>query len=405
LLVQLLKHIIKLDPSMASQTWTLLDTDHDAAIETFHLTAADVSGAPKDFSVASRRLTGGLRDGVNVLEIHNGAWGFTVVPTRGMSIHRASLGDFEIGWRSPVRGPVHPKFVGLWAPHGIGWLDGFDELLVRCGLESNGPPVFDEQGRLKHPLHGRIANQPAHRVELTVDSQSGEITLRGEVDESRLFHNKLRLTTTIRTRFDERGLRIRDEIANLSAQPGELQLLYHINLGQPLLTPGAKVVVPLKVLVPQTPHAAKGLSWWDSYREAEPGFAEHVFHTEPAADAQGNTRALLRGAGGDQGVGVRFNVRQLPLFTLWKSLQPAADGYVTGLEPSINYPNPRVFEQENGRVAVLAPGEGRAFDVALEVYPDAASVAAAEAAIARLQAGVKPTIYDEPKRPWCAAGR
>ncbi len=395
--------------AMTARTWTLLDVEADVALDELRVSAADVAGATQGFQVIARRLTGGLRDGVDVVEIHNGACRFTVVLSRGMSIHRASLGELEIGWRSPVRGPVHPKFVGLWAPHGIGWLDGFDELLVRCGLESNGPPVFDEAGRLKHPLHGRIANQPAHRVELAVDAQAGEIILRGEVDESRLFHNKLRLTTTLRTRWGEAGFRVRDEITNLSAQPGELQLLYHVNFGQPLVTPGAKVALPLKTLVPQTPQAAAGLSWWDSYREAEPGFAEHVFHTEPAADAEGNTQVLLRGADGERGfglrgIGLRWNVRQLPLFTLWKSLQPSADGYVTGLEPSINYPNARAFEKANGRVAVLAPGESRVFDLALEIYPDAASISAAQSAIARLQAGTKPTIHDRPKRPWCEAG-
>src|SRR5262249_37575904 len=145
---------------MAAKTWMLLDVDRDAAQETLHVTAADVSGAPPKFAVVARRLVGGLRDGVEVIEINNGTCRFTVLPTRGMRIPGAWAGDLEIGWRWPVRGPVHPKFVGLWAPHGIGWLDGFDELLVRCGLESNGPPVFDEHYRLKHPLHGRIANQP-----------------------------------------------------------------------------------------------------------------------------------------------------------------------------------------------------------------------------------------------------
>ena len=32
-------------------------------------------------------------------------------------------------------------------PGGLGWLEGFDELFVRCGLDSNGPPLFDAQGR------------------------------------------------------------------------------------------------------------------------------------------------------------------------------------------------------------------------------------------------------------------
>ena len=50
----------------------------------------------------------------------------------------------ELGWKSPVHGPVHPNFVPLNEPSGLGWLDGFDELFVRCGLESNGAPDFDD---------------------------------------------------------------------------------------------------------------------------------------------------------------------------------------------------------------------------------------------------------------------
>jgi galactose mutarotase-like enzyme len=303
-----------------------------------------------------------------------------------------------------VRGPVHPKLVGLWVPHGIGWLDGFDELFARCGLESNGPPVFDDAGRLKHPLHGRIANQPAHRVELSIDTETGEIALFGEVDEARLFHNKLRLTTSISTKFNEPGFQVRDEIENISREPGELQLLYHINFGQPLLEPGAKVVLPVQTLVPQTEHAANGLSRWDTYFEPEPGFAEHVYHIELAADADGRTQALLHNAAKARGVSLHFDKRQLPLFTLWKSMQPPEDGYVTGLEPAINYPNPRAFEKENGRVARLAPGERRAFEISLQIHGDEASVSGSAAEIARLQKGVIPQLHHKPMRPWAMAG-
>ena len=31
-------------------------------------------------------------------------------------------------------GPVNPAFVNLSGLGGLGWLDGFDELLARCGL-------------------------------------------------------------------------------------------------------------------------------------------------------------------------------------------------------------------------------------------------------------------------------
>ena len=45
---------------------------------------------------------------------------------------------------------------------------------------------------------------------------------------------------------------------------------------------------------------------------------------------------------------IKFNKRQLPCFTLWKNRQAAVDGYVTGLEPATNYPNPKPFEKEKG---------------------------------------------------------
>src|SRR5262245_18970435 len=129
-------------------------------------------------------MHGGLSDGVEVVQVNNGALKFDILPTRGMGIWKAWLDGVEFGWRSPVRGPVHPAFVDLGEPSGLGWLDGFDELLVRSGLESNGAPEFDEKtGRLKFPLHGRIANKPAHDVDVSVDGESGEIRVTGVVEE------------------------------------------------------------------------------------------------------------------------------------------------------------------------------------------------------------------------------
>ena len=44
---------------------------------------------------------------------------------------------------------------------------------------------------------------------------------------------------------------VSDEITNLSAELGELELLYHINFGLPLLTPGATLVLPVKKIAPR----------------------------------------------------------------------------------------------------------------------------------------------------------
>src|SRR4051812_33136090 len=119
---------------MAIKTWKLTDAPADVFNDAFEVAAGELAGAAQSFSVRKRTLRGGLRDGVEIVEIDNGQFQFSLLPTRGMGLWRAALGDLPVGWNSPVKGPVHPKFVPVAEPSGLGWLDGFDELLCRCGL-------------------------------------------------------------------------------------------------------------------------------------------------------------------------------------------------------------------------------------------------------------------------------
>jgi galactose mutarotase-like enzyme len=387
---------------MAKRSWTLTDVTEDLYLDEIAISPDDIEGPATGYSVTKRTLRGGLREGVEVVEVDNGAFRLVVLPTRGMGVWCAMLGDLRLGWQSPVKGPVHPSLVRVSEASGLGWLDGFDELLVRCGLESNGAPEFHDNGTLRYGLHGKIANIPAHKVELTVDGDSGEISLTGVVDETRLFFNKLRMTSTYTTRVGQPGMTLTDTVTNISAEPGELELLYHVNFGLPLLDPGSKVVLPVKKMAPRDAEAVGNLSQWDTYGPETPGSAEAVFFFDLAGDAQGRTRAVLRNAAGDQGVSLGFRTSQLPCFTLWKNRQAAIDGYVTGLEPAINFPNVKSFEKGKGRVAVLAPGESRSFELTMEVHPDAAGVQAAEQAVAQLQQGVTPEILQQPDPEWSA---
>ena len=234
---------------MAKKSWTLIDAavnPHESVcVDPLTLEPADI-GVP-NCRIEMQTLHGGMRDGVRLLTVDNGRLLVAIVPDRGMGIwklwpHGANGNEWQIGWNSPVRGPVHPKFVPIGEPSGLGWLDGFDELLCRCGLYSNGAPDFDERGVLRHPLHGRIANRPAHWLSVECDPVAGEIRVTGVVDECRFHFQKLRLTSTIRMRADETRVDIVDEVTNLSGAAGEMQLLYHINFGPPLVEPGSRLL-------------------------------------------------------------------------------------------------------------------------------------------------------------------
>ena len=153
--------------------WVVTDVEHDLFVPELALGPDDLGPKAPGCSMTKRVLQGGLRSGVDVVEVDNGLLRFVVVPTRGMGIRRAQCGDVRLGWDSPVRGPVHPALVRLDEPDGLGWLAGFDEMLVRCGLEYNGGPEFHPSGILRYGLHGRIANTPAHKVTLAVDPVTG----------------------------------------------------------------------------------------------------------------------------------------------------------------------------------------------------------------------------------------
>lgn len=384
--------------------WTLLDTEnrvyHEAVSrhgDSFSPALAGREGA-SDLGFRWTRLSGGLCDGVDLLEVDNGPWTVYVLPTRGMSVWRIQ-GEMSLGWRSPVRGPVNPAFVPLMDPGGLGWLEGFDELLVRCGLESNGPPLFDEQGRLAAPLHGRIGNRPAHFVGVRFDAETDEIVIDGLVSETRFLIHDLVLHVEYRLPIGERRMRVRDRVANRSGRPAEMQMLYHINVGSPLLAEGARLHVPTVQAAPRDSRAAENAQGWAAYGGPDAGYAEQVYFFDLASDAESMTEALLESPGGERGFGLAWDREELPCFAQWKNTASLDEGYVTGLEPGTNYPNPKPYERDRGRVRKLAPGESVAFELELREYVNREEVDEAAARILDLTPG-DPLIHAEPQRDW-----
>jgi hypothetical protein len=316
-----------------------------------------------------------------------------------MGLWRASLGRDRVGWDSPTKdGPIHPAFVQPHDLGGIGWLEGFDELMVRCGLMNNGAPFRD--GDASHPLHGRIGNIPAWYVAVHVDLEPPyAITVEGRVAESFLFGGGVELTTTYTTTPGSNAVTVRDEFANAKDQPIDMQILYHWNFGPPHLEEGSRFAAPLKTVVPRNPRAVEGLAAYDAYGPPEPGFVEQVYFCELHAEG-GKTAAMIRNRAGDKGVALRYGVDGLPCFSLWKNTGGLRDGYVTGLEPGTNYPNPRPFEKERGRVVTI-PVDGRhVAETTLEVLTGRDAVAAVEADIARIQAQGAPVVHPKPCEPF-----
>ena len=406
---------------MSHPHWVLTDVEKRIHLPEFHVAAQGAPHSPEaarwfpgnsNWSIQKTRLQGGVSDGVEVLTVNNGALEFSLLPTRGMGVWRGQYGDLPIGWNSPAAMPVHPAFVNQNDRGGLGWLSGFNELLCRCGLESNGPPGIDlipnNQGNpteMQVTLHGKIANIPAHYVDVSVTpGEKGKICVTGIVDEALLFGPRLRLKATYETVPGSNSFVLIDEVTNLRGVPAELELLYHTNVGGPFLEKDARVVAPVMEMAPRDGRAGADIATWETYLGPTPGYSEQVYFFDLAASKSGDTVVLLRNAHGEKGVSLRFNKANLPHFTLWKNTQAEADGYVTGLEPGTNFPNLKTYERQQGRVIVLQPGQSYTTRLEFHVHSTAAQVAAVEAEIKDLQDRVQTRIHPNPQRKFTPVG-
>jgi hypothetical protein len=352
------------------------------------------------WTIRKYTLHGGRQEGVEVISIEHEGLRLQVSPTRGMSILRVDRGETRLGWDSPVKEIVHPRTIDLQSRGGLGWLEGFNEWMVRCGLEWAGHPgrdrFIDNTGaaaEMDLTLHGRVGNLPASEVELLIDPQPPHrLRLRGRIDE-RSFHGpKLELWTEVSTEPGSPILRIADSIQNHGASAQEFELIYHANFGPPLLEEGARFVGAIKEVTPFNAHAAQSLTKFAEYEGPRKGFVEEVYLISQLTDKRKEAMAMLRNRVGDQAVLMTYSPDELPWLTLWKNTADLADGYVTGIEPGTSSPANRSVERAAGRLPILGPSEIRHFHLEVRILTNSTEVAAVEEVIQDLQKR-QPTVF------------
>jgi len=381
----------------------LIDVENGIYIDEWSLSSRELQ-VGGDWRIEKRRLYGGVSDGVDIITVDNGKLSFVVVPTRGMSIWKGEYEGVFLGWNSPVRSLVHPFNINLEAKGGLGWLDGFNEMVVRCGLEYFGPPgkdvIIDDTGskaEVMLTLHGRIANIPASTVKVKVHGGSPvKLEIEGVVYESSMSGSNLKMSSSIITMAGSNSFTISDTIENLRGVPSEMQILYHCNFGPPVLEEGSRFVAPIKKLAPRDPVAADGVEQFNVYGPPTPGFVEQVYYMDLLADDKGETLAVLTNSNGDKAVSISYSVKELPYFTLWKNTVSIEDGYVTGLEPGTSFPNVKPFERSRGRVINLQPGEKFHSGITVSIHLGREAVRKVLSRIDEIRGAVQPEIFKRP---------
>jgi hypothetical protein len=365
---------------LTAPDWVLLDAA--TAPQEWQITSDDLGlKIPTPFSIRQRLLHGGRQEGSIVIDIDTGAMKISVVPTRGMNVLEAVAVDVRMGWDSPVDEVVNPAFIDLAESGGLGWLQGFNELVARCGYQWMGHPGLDQGVMLS--LHGLASNTPASKVVLSIDKQPPYgIRLMGQWKEQAFKQANFLIAAELYTQAGAQSFRLHDTLTNQGDYAKEYQALYHNNFGPPLLEPGARFRAPIKQVSPFNNRAAQELDDWQSYASPARNYGETVYNVVPYGDEQDNSLAVLHNAAGTLGVSVGFNLQQLPCFTLWKNTDTLGEGYVTGLEPGTSFAYNRSLQRAIDLVPTIGPHEQRHFDL---TYTWLASKAAVEEALQRVE--------------------
>jgi Domain of unknown function (DUF4432) len=384
---------------------TLTSVTDNVHVDEWELTAGEVVAGAQGCSIRKLTLHGGRQEGVDVIVVDNGKLKFSVCPTRGMGVLSVTMGDIFLGWNSPVKEIVHPKLINLQGRGGLGWLEGFNEWMVRCGLESAGHSGVDrfinkvgDEATMELTLHGKIANIPASEVEVVIDPEPPHrLRVRGRVEERMFYGPKLVLEAEISTVPGSNEFQLADLIVNDGEDEQEFQIIYHANFGPPLLEEGSTFAAAVERVTPFNQHAAKDVASYANYQGPRLGFIEQVYCLYPKSDRAGRALIVLRNKARDKAVSMKFATGELPFVTLWKNTNALKEGYVTGLEPGTGFPNNRRIERKFGRVPKLPPGGTFKASIDVTIHATSNEVAEVSNRIEALQGGIDPTVDQSPE--------
>ena len=326
-------------------------------------------------------LADGFERGVRVADVcTGGGLDFTVLADRGMDLGAASFCGTPLAWHSPTTF-AHPAY---YEPEGLGWLRGFGGgLMATGGLTYFGAPTVDEGQPLG--LHGRASYLPATHLAYGADWHGDECELwvSGQVREASVFGPNLVLRRRISTFLGATRLIIADTVTNEGHEPAPHMLLYHCNLGYPVLSEDSELLVSSVEVQPRDQAAAPGFADHRRFGPPTSGYAEQVFYHTPRTDDAGYARAALvnRAFAGGRGLGVslRWRAADLPWLFEWKMI--GQGNYVCGLEPATNLAGGRDRERAAGRLRLLEPGESLHYALEISVLASQAEIAAFEAAL------------------------
>jgi Domain of unknown function (DUF4432) len=320
------------------------------------------------------QLEDGHSRGMRAIELRTGSGlRFRVMPDRGLDVGFAEYRGLGLCWL-PAKGlPAPWYYEGDLDGHA--WLRvGLGGLFNTAGLVSIGVPQevdtsafgFTQRLTARYGTHDRIAVTPASRFDYGErwDEDRCFVYAEGLVRQEIAYGENLSLSRRYETELGSSSFTIVDTVRNDGWFTTPHQLLYHFNLGFPLVDDGSYLVAAVE----EEP-ASLGYGGddgdegedWRSITAPQPGFTFGGYVLSLKAGADGRVAVALVNPRLRGGIGVylRYDARALPAYLAWRMMREGL--YAIGLEPATNpFGNPHELREQGYRLD-LEPGEQRVY--------------------------------------------
>ena len=313
-------------------------------------------GSMEQLAGARRFVFGeGWAKGTEAIDVRTGSGlNFTVLPDRGMDIAWAEFRGINLSYISPT-GVVSPAY---YDSRNLEWLRGFCAgLMTTCGLSNAGLP--SEEGNNLQGLHGRASHIPAEKVSVEEAYENNEYTIKikGTLREVKALGENLILKRKITAWLGKNRIRIEDTIENAGFVRQPFMILYHCNLGFPLINEKTGIYIPNDGIVSRYEDKIFDIPNYNVIPPPADGYDERVFFFKVRPDSGNICRTLTVNDRNNPELGLQlsYNPETLDNFSFWKLM--AKGNYVIGLEPCNNFIRGQSAEREAGTLKYLDPGE------------------------------------------------
>lgn len=310
----------------------------------------------------------GKAKGIEAIDVRAGSGlSFTVLPGRGMDIAWAEFNGIPFGYISKT-GVVSPDY---YESREFEWLQTFFAgLLTTCGLSNVGPACEEDHpvvGKRHFGLHGRISNTAAEHVSMSEEWHGDDfiMTVSGRMRESVLHCENLVLKRTLTTSLGAKRMMIHDVVSNEGLDDQPLMIMYHFNIGYPVIDEKSRFVTNSKDIIPGLPRSAEKVQEYSQMKPPTKGEPEQLFFHDFKTDDKGMTCCGIINPDLNFGVYIQYPKSQLPKFSQWKMMGEAE--YVVAMEPGNCNPTGRVEAGKNGSLEYIRAGESKRFDLELGV--------------------------------------